>query len=407
MKQEVERGVTIMIEWWLVVASISLTIVGSFSLYLLKQRQRPAVQGASPSGQKEQPSSTTAANLPQGSAAVIAVALLIPILALYLYLPAGMGLGASTEWLISEKLTRISQLSPAEREQSLRELLPPLEQLSPSDRDAQRLRGEIHSALGQHAAAAERYRHLLRDGDEPQLLASLAQSLYLDSLQYAADADASSFPHQAKALLKRALALAPEQLLALSLSGIAAYSDGDYSAAITHWRRALRSQTLGSAQSDTLKQSILRAEQLYAQQMPAQARIPLTISIDRQLLNSQDSDDSAIFVYARATDTPLPLAARKLRLADLPANIVLSEHDRMSTHSLLEHSRAIVSARLSRGGTVQRSDNDIYAPTIAVKVLTSGQEATATALRIGQHSDSASSRSEGEKGGGKKEKTNR
>ena len=70
-------------------------------------------------------------------------------------------------------------------------------------------------------------------------------------------------------------------------------------------------------------------------------------------------DNTVVFVSAKAPDSPIPVAVRKLRLSDLPAEIQLTDADAMMfSHTLSTTSRFVVSARISVTGTASHSSGD-------------------------------------------------
>ncbi|MFK7913777.1 MAG: hypothetical protein AB8B93_07670 [Pseudomonadales bacterium] len=71
------------------------------------------------------------------------------------------------------------------------------------------------------------------------------------------------------------------------------------------------------------------------------------------------SKDAAVFVIAKAPGRPIPLAVKRMRLADLPARITLSENDSMMPgHSIATVDEVVVSARISPSGDASRSKGD-------------------------------------------------
>lgn len=77
--------------------------------------------------------------------------------------------------------------------------------------------------------------------------------------------------------------------------------------------------------------------------------------------------DSTVFVLARSRTNPMPLAVKKLTLADLPAEIELSDADAMMfSHRLSTVDAFTLLARISRTGDAVRSAADLESPTVAV-----------------------------------------
>lgn len=77
--------------------------------------------------------------------------------------------------------------------------------------------------------------------------------------------------------------------------------------------------------------------------------------------------DSTVFVVARSAGNPMPLAVKKLTLAELPVEIELSDADAMMfSHRLSTVQSFTLLARISRTGDAVRSAADLESPAVAV-----------------------------------------
>ncbi|MCZ6889254.1 MAG: hypothetical protein O7H39_12220 [Gammaproteobacteria bacterium] len=84
--------------------------------------------------------------------------------------------------------------------------------------------------------------------------------------------------------------------------------------------------------------------------------VPVRVSVDPEV---DLPGSTVVFVSAKAPDSPIPVAVRKLRLSDLPTEIELTDADAMMfTHTLSTTSRFVVSARISVTGTPSHSPGD-------------------------------------------------
>ncbi len=333
----------------------------------------------------------------------LVIALLIPLLALALYLPQGLSVGGSFEIKVAEQLELLQSASDArQRQQRLLSLANLLEQqVSPtrSKLELVQLQAEIYSALEQHVKAAEVYADLLdRDKSSAALTALFAQSLYLRdaSLASAGIAAADIMTQQVKDLLTAALRLDPQQYLALSMSGMQAFSESDYSQAISYWRSALSSYGEGSAQAASLNAGIQAAEARLvsssksaagqADNSATTAHIRLRVSIDPSLITANDKPNTPVFVFARAVSgSRMPLAAKRLRLSDLPIELLITENDKMATQSIAGQSELIVGARLARSGQPIAEAGDVKSSELLVAVATTADDAALIELLINQH----------------------
>ncbi|HKJ51213.1 MAG TPA: c-type cytochrome biogenesis protein CcmI, partial [Gammaproteobacteria bacterium] len=70
----------------------------------------------------------------------------------------------------------------------------------------------------------------------------------------------------------------------------------------------------------------------------------------------------AVFVYAKAMQgPPMPLAVKRLRLADLPAKLTLGDGDAMiPSMKLSSFDKVIVGARVSQSGNPIAQSGDFY-----------------------------------------------
>ena len=336
----------------------------------------------------------------------LVIALLIPLLALALYLPQGLSVGGSFEIKVAEQLELLQSASDArQRQQRLLSLANLLEQqVSPtrSKLELVQLQAEIYSALEQHVKAAEVYADLLdRDKSSAALTALFAQSLYLRdaSLASAGIAAADIMTQQVKDLLTAALRLDPQQYLALSMSGMQAFSESDYSQAISYWRSALSSYGEGSAQAASLNAGIQAAEARLvsssksaagqtdnsASNSATTAHIRLRVSIDPSLITANDKPNTPVFVFARAVSgSRMPLAAKRLRLSDLPIELLITENDKMATQSIAGQSELIVGARLARSGQPIAEAGDVKSSELLVSVAATADDAALIELLINQ-----------------------
>ena len=331
-----------------------------------------------------------------------AVSLLIPLLAFLIYLPQGLSVGGSLEWQVAERLASLNTANDArQRQQQLLSITQLLEQrVSPSRSKPEllQIQAEIYSALNQHNKAANVYAALLkRHQDNAQVTALLAQSLYLlDAESASAGTTAAALMSaRVKELLASALRLDPQQYLALSMSGMQAFSEADYSKAIRHWRSALLAYGENSPQAASLNAGIQTAEarltgqsnQSLTSEKDSQttAHIRLRVSIDPSQRLASDSPDTPVFVFARSvTGSRMPLAAKRLRLSDLPTEILLTENDKMAAQSIAGQSQLIVGARLARSGQPVAETGDSQSQEAITAVAAVADNAVVVELVINQ-----------------------
>lgn len=186
-------------------------------------------------------------------------------------------------------------------------------------------------------------------GRQPELLGQWAQALY-----FAGD---KSFTPQVRALTDEALKDDPKEVTSLGLLGIAAFETERYQAAVDYWTRLLAALPAQDSSRSALQSGIARArEKLSASgeavpEATEQARIRLRVELTPSLQSKVLPGDS-VFIFARAVEgPPAPLAVKRITVAELPAEVELSDSDAMMPQLKLSNFAQVqLVARVSRGG---------------------------------------------------------
>lgn len=159
----------------------------------------------------------------------------------------------------------------------------------------------------------------------------------------------------------------PNEMTALGLLGIDAFEQQRYAQAIEYWSKALVKAEPGAAES--LRSGIRRAQQeLQALGEPVPdipglepVQIRLAVSL-AQGLGSTLSPDQAVFVFARPVGGRMPLAAVRLKVSDLPLEVVLDDTLAMTPQARLSGVDEVeVGARISLTGTPEPKPGDLFA----------------------------------------------
>src|SRR5690606_12407551 len=140
----------------------------------------------------------------------------------------------------------------------------------------------------------------------------------------------------------------PDNALALSLQGIDAFQQERYQDAIDAWQRVLEVAP-DSAEAEVLSAAIAAAGERLGEPAP-----PPLLRISVALAAGVTADPATpVFVYVREWQgPPMPVAARRLRVAELPAEIAFAADSGLSPdRPLASIDRFEVVARLSRSGT--------------------------------------------------------
>lgn len=273
-------------------------------------------------------------------------AVLVPVLGLGLYLH----FGASDK----VELTREFAQAP----QSMEEMTRRLERAvaaQPENAEGLYFLGRTYMAQDRPADAAKIFeRTVALAGRQPELLGQWAQAQYF--------ADGKKWSDKVQALTDEALKVDPKEVTSLGLLGIAAFEGERYQDAIDYWGRLLAQLPEGDKSREALQGGIARAtEKLQAtggKVAPAPAAVTtaaavLTVRVDlAPALKAKVKPGDSVFVFARAASgPPAPLAAKRLTVADLPANVELGDADAMMPQLKLSNFPEVqLVARISRAG---------------------------------------------------------
>lgn len=202
---------------------------------------------------------------------------------------------------------------------------------------------------GDTAAALTAYRQVLdREPDAAVVRAEYAQLLFLAAGNVVTEA--------VREQARRALDAQPDNALALSLQGIDAFQQDRYEDAIDAWQRVLQVAP-DSAEAEAVTAAIAVARARLGEAAP-----PPLLRISVALAPGVAADPATpVFVYVREWQgPPMPVAARRLRVAELPAEIAFAADSGLSPdRPLASIERFEVVARLSRSGTPTPGPDDL------------------------------------------------
>lgn len=292
----------------------------------------------------------------------------VPLLALVLY----AAVGAWPDWQISEQLHQLSQSRNMEEyQQRFAVAHQAIEQRLEQRPD----HTEYRLLLANHAMSQQQYQtaamhygilaELLPEDDE--ILALYAQAEYLRNGRKLTAGVAE--------YMDKVLKLNPQNRTILGLQGIHAMETGDFTAAISAWQALLNTLPEDAQEAELIRQGIAAAREQLAKtgvtdDQPdtaanegVQVRVELAdalTTLDKQL---------TVFVYARAANgPPMPLAARKLKLADLPARLQLDDASAMMPQmKLSDFEQVIIGARISMSGDPVARNGDYQAESPAIR----------------------------------------
>jgi len=209
--------------------------------------------------------------------------------------------------------------------------------------------GRTYMAQERAADAAAAFEQAIEvAGRAPELLGQWAQALY-----FAGD---KQWTPQLQALTDEALKADPAEVTSLGLLGIAAYEGGQYQQAIGHWQQLVALLPSEDPSRQAIQGGIDRAREQLGE--PATDAVPATgpgLTVKVMLaaeLQAKVQPGDAVFIFARAVSgPPMPLAVKRLTVADLPAEVSLSDSDAMMPQLKISGFEQVqLVARISRSG---------------------------------------------------------
>lgn len=276
-----------------------------------------------------------------GKPLLVLAALLVPVLGLAGYLQ----LGASDRVELSREFAR-PPTSLADMTQRLERSV----QAQPDSAENLYFLARSYMAQNRPGDAAQMFeRSVALAGRQPELLGQWAQALYFASDKH--------FTPQVQVLTDEALQADPKEVTSLGLLGIAAFETQRYQAAVDYWTRLLAALPADDASRSALEGGIARARDNLAKRAadaaPAVKAKSIKIHVElAAALQGKVSPNDSVFVFARAINGPAaPLAVKRITVADLPAEVELSDADAMMPQlNLSNFAQVQLVARVSRAG---------------------------------------------------------
>ncbi len=275
-----------------------------------------------------------------------------------------VGYGLYMHWGASDKVQMARQFS--EQPRTVEEMTAHLEQAvkeQPDSAEAWYFLGRTYMNQERPADAAKAFARVVElAGRQPELLGQWAQAQY-----FAGD---RQWSEQLQALTDEALQADPQELTSLGLLGIAAYEEGRYQDAVRFWEQLVAALPENDPSREAIRGGIERARQQVdggsgnaaAGEAPAAAStqaaaLKIQVQLDPKVAETVSPEDS-VFVFARAVNgPPVPLAAKRLTVGDLPATVTLSDADAMvPSLKISSVEQVTVMARVSRTGDATKGE---------------------------------------------------
>lgn len=304
---------------------------------------------------------------------------LIPFSALALYLLTGKptAINNTVAAAVPAQNNNVSSAPSNMPQQGIEQMVQSLEerlQSQPNDIKGWTILSRTYQQLGRYQDAIRAMEHLTTiQPNNPETYAQLA-----DASALANGGKLSGKPQQ---YISQALQLDPLQPQALWLAGLSAVQMGNNNKAVEYWEKLaplltgapdqqqqlldIISQTKAEANTSksNLNQVATNTTQntgTAPQAVATPEGIKVSVSIDPSISANIDPNDT-VFVIAKAKNgPPAPLAVRRLRAGDLPANLVLSDRDAMMSaqFKISLFPEIVLTARVAKSGRPMASSGD-------------------------------------------------
>jgi len=319
------------------------------------------------------------------------IALLIPVIAISVYLKVGNQ--AYTEEIDSKKAVVNALPKKADGTTDIDAMVLGLQkkmEADPNNAKGWFMLGRSYMVLKRYPDATKSYEKALKlKPESADIMLSLA-----DSLAMLNNGEITGRPVE---LINKALEVQPNNLTGLWLGGMAARQQGKYLIAIDRWKRAL-SQVSDPAERKEVNSLISEAmTQLSPTQKAKLAEtsiaapktttvadikvkekapenktdsngISVSVSLSEEM-KSRASPTDLVFIYAKAmSGPPMPLAAAKVQVKDLPVEVFLNDEMAMMPNlKLSSFTEVIVGARVSKSGQPISQNGDLFTEKPSIK----------------------------------------
>ena len=241
--------------------------------------------------------------------------------------------------------------------------------------------GRSYMVLKRYPEAANSYERALKlKPQSADLMLALA-----DSLAMVSNGEITGRPIE---LINKALEIEPENRMALWLGGMVARQQGKYLIAIERWRKVLpmvktpneRKEVnsliteaitqLTPEQKEKMGASIAPNPEATSFKTDKTPSTGITVSISlSEKFKAQAKPTDLVFIYAKAmSGPPMPLAAVRKQVKDLPLEVVLNDEMAMMPNLKLSgFSEVIVGARVSKTGQPVAQNGDLFSEKASVK----------------------------------------
>lgn len=291
-----------------------------------------------------------------GKLLMIAFAALVPVLGWLMY----HQLGARGDWEIHQAIAawRSGEQGP-EFETQLRHDLARRLESRPDNTQNWYILANLAMNVQDYDQAVDAFRQIVeREPESPQILAELAQALFLEA--------GNKVTPEVRKYTLEALEIDPNMPTALGLAGIDAFQQGYFQQAIKAWTRAVDLLGENAPGAKALISGIARAKG----ELEARGQVLLdetdvadgpALNVTVALADAVDVNPAAtVFVYVRAFGgAPMPLAIQRFSASELPKTVRLDESMAMAPGMSMSTFKELeVVARISESGNAVSQSGD-------------------------------------------------
>lgn len=301
-----------------------------------------------------------------GRKSAVAVALvsilLIPGAAVFLYERWG-AMDQVEQFLTMQEMAATNearQARMADLSQQLRERL----LASPDNTEGWAMLGRTYMRLERYKDAAWAFRQLASNVNGDQSAQAVAYGLAAQALFFQSQ---GTMTEEVRAAISQARQLNPDEVNALGLLGIHAFSKENYREAIRYWER-IATVASDHPQLPSIREGIREAYVRLGEEPPGATGEPepsgpgVTVRVTlAEDFRAQVPDDTTLFVFAREAGNRQgpPVAVARLTAGQLPVEIRLDDRYAMSPQASISGAREVMlTARLSRSGNVAAQAGD-------------------------------------------------
>lgn len=320
---------------------------------------------------------------------VLGIALVVPLLAVAIYLARGNPKAIDAPSASPEANTLANSphagdgsAAGPEMDKAVAGLAEKLKK-NPDDLQGWLLLGRAYKNMQRFDDAKEALAHAMQlSPDNPEVMVDYAEALALTNPDHKIDG-------QARGLIDKVFKADPTNQRALWLIGIAEAQAEHYPQAVSAWESLLPQLPADSSIAQSVREQIVEARKRGGMPaasfavaeaapkapeaaMPTPAPAPmaspagggpsLVVKVDlAPELKSKVSPTDVLFVFARASEGPkMPLAIQRMTAADLPATVTLTDGmGMMPSMKLSSVDQVIVGARISKTGVATPSSGDL------------------------------------------------